>query len=102
MLINPPTHRWAPKGFQNQFEMPGGMPVSPGDVASVRGRELDPADPYVLLPLLRDFHIPRLKAVIHRNGITAAEIAAGYFERDPAVDLNEGERAAYQSLGINA
>jgi hypothetical protein len=97
-----PTHRWAPKGFQNQFEMPGGMPVSPGDVAPVRGQELDPADPYALLPLLRDFHIPRLKAVIHRNGITPAEIGAGYFERDPSINLSEGERAGYASLGISA
>ena len=95
-----PTHRWAPKGFQNQFEMPGGMPVTPGDIGPARAPELDPADPYLLLPFNTDFHIPRLKAIIHRNGITAADINAGYFVRQPLVELNPDEIAAYQALGI--
>jgi hypothetical protein len=95
-----PTHRWAPKGFHNQFEMPGGMPVTPGDVGATRRGALDPADPYALLPLLRDFHIPRLKAVIHRNGITAGDIAAGYFVRDSTVPLSADERLEYAGLGI--
>ena len=95
-----PTHRWAPKGFQNQFEMPGGMPVTPGDVSAVRDPSLDPADPYARLPLVQDFHIPRLKAVIHRNGITAAEIAGGYFIRQTFVDLKPEEIAEYKAVGI--
>ena len=95
-----PTHRWAPKGFHNQFEMPGGMPVTPGDVGPARGPQLDPADPFKLLPLNRDFHINRLKAVIHRNGVTAADISSGYFERDDSVEISDGERAAYAALGI--
>lgn len=95
-----PTHRWAPKGFQNQFEMPGGMPVTPGDIGPARAPDLDPADPYLLLPLTQDFHIPRLKAVIHRNGITDDEIRDGYFVRQPLVELSQAEVAAYQALGI--
>ena len=95
-----PTHRWAPKGFGNQFEMPGGMPVSPGDVTHVREPKLDTSDPYALLPLNQDFHIPRLKAVIHRNGITAEEIANGYFERLPFVELTPEEQTQYEALGI--
>jgi hypothetical protein len=96
-----PTHRWAPKGFQNQFEMPGGMPVTPGDVTPGSNLpSLDPADPYLLLPFMQDFHIPRLKAVIHRNGITADELATGYFVRQPDVDLKPEEVDAYKAVGL--
>jgi hypothetical protein len=96
-----PTHRWAPKGFKNQFEMPGGMPVSPGDIGPSRNIELDPVDPYSLLPLTQDFHIQRLQAIIHRNGISAADIAGGeYFIREPSITLRPEEQAQYEKLGF--
>lgn len=96
-----PTHRWAPKGFHNQFEMPGAMPVTPGDIGPGRAN-LDQADPYALLPLIRDFHIERLKAIIHRNGITQADIQDGYFIRDGSIALTEAEEAGYARLNIQS
>jgi hypothetical protein len=93
-----PTHRWSPKGFNNQFEMPGCLPVTPADVGPT-GSPTNTADPFADLPLIVDFHIQRLKAVIHRNGITAVDLAAGYFERNQT-PLTAGEQAAYEGLGI--
>ena len=96
-----PTHRWAPKGFINQFEMPGCLPVTPGDVIHIDGRGgKDEADPFAALPLIVEFHIHRLMAIIHRNGITPALIDDGYFIRDPSIELTADVEAAYRKLGL--
>ncbi len=85
----------------NQFEMPGCLPVTPGDVIHLDGRGgVDEADPFAALPLIVEFHIHRLMAIIHRNGITPALISDGYFIRDPSIELAAAEQAAYRKLGL--
>ena len=96
-----PTHRWAPLGFHNQFEMPGCLPVTPADLMHVDGRGgLNEADPFAGLPLIREFHVDRLRAIIHRNGVTPDLIANHYFQRDRSVALDDGQVAQYRALGI--
>jgi len=97
-----PTHCWAPKGYLNEFEMPGAMPVTPSDFiqSTVPGR-VDMADPYATLPRTFEFHRQRFLAIIHRNGITPDQIAAGYFIRNKAVPLTQEEKDFYSSLGID-
>ncbi|MEO7398715.1 MAG: M15 family metallopeptidase [Ilumatobacteraceae bacterium] len=97
-----PTHRWAPKGFLNEFEIPGCLPVTPADIlaSGESGALLNEANPFEHLPLIKEFHIHRLTAVIHRNGITAQQITDHYFIRDPTVELAAHERQAYEKLGI--
>jgi hypothetical protein len=97
-----PTHRWAPKGFRNEFEIPGGLPVTPAELLNPdqSGAFLNEINPFGELKLIIEFHTHRLTAIIHRNGITAQQIADGYFIRDPAVELTAGEAQEYARLGI--
>jgi LAS superfamily LD-carboxypeptidase LdcB len=96
-----PTHRWAPLGFHNQFEIPGCLPVTPADLMHVDGRGgTNEADPFAGLPLIREFHIDRLRAIMHRNGVTPEVVANHYFVRDREVPLDEGQIAQYRALGI--
>jgi hypothetical protein len=96
------SHRWMPKGFLNQFEMPGCLPVTPAEVLQRNaGRApLDPADPFAALPLISEFHQHRFLAILHRNGITAEQIAGGYFIRDASMPLSQPEIDFYVSQGI--
>lgn len=96
------SHIWMPKGFVNQFEMPGCLPVTPADILSHTPNRapLDPADPFSALPLISEFHPHRFLAILHRNGITPEQIAEGYFIRDPSVDLTDEQKDFYRARGI--
>jgi GH25 family lysozyme M1 (1,4-beta-N-acetylmuramidase) len=99
---NVSTHIWMPKGFHNQFEMPGCLPVTPAEVLehSPRRAPLDPGNPFAALPVFSEFHPHRFLAILHRNGITREQIADGYFIRDGSVELTDEQRDFYQRQGI--
>jgi GH25 family lysozyme M1 (1,4-beta-N-acetylmuramidase) len=100
---NVASHRWMPKGFLNQFEMPGCLPVTPADVgARGPGRApIDPSDPFAALPLFSEFHPQRFLAILHRNGITRQQMVdEQYFVRDPEIVLQDHERDFYRRQGV--
>lgn len=97
-----PTHRWTPKGFRNEFEIPGGLPITPAELLNPdqSGAFLNDINPFGDLKQIIEFHTHRLTAIIHRNGITPQQIADGYFIRDETVELSPAEIEQYRHIGI--
>ncbi|MCU1358897.1 MAG: penicillin-resistant DD-carboxypeptidase, partial [Ilumatobacteraceae bacterium] len=56
-----PTHRWTPKGFRNEFEIPGGLPITPAELLDPNqsGAILNEINPFADLKQIIEFHTQR-------------------------------------------
>lgn len=80
---------WQPIGFKNVFEIPDGLPVTAETMARV---------PVTLYEV--SFHRQRTMAILHRNGVTRADLEGGYLELAAEFTLTDEHRQFYRFLGV--